>query len=87
MVLVIDPLGSPLLLLYSERAKLLDIDPLLLPADKPVWIYFLPRFSGVKKAALEKIVPECDIFFFSLKSIKWAGRWGRLYKISRRNTL
>jgi hypothetical protein len=79
-ILVIDPVGSPLLLLRSARAKLLDIDPLLLPADKPVWIYFFERFSGMKKAALEKFVPECDIFFFSLKSIKWAGRWGRLYE-------
>ena len=80
MVLVIDPIGLPLLLLRSARAKLLDIDPLLLPADKPIWIYFFERFSGMKKAALEKFVPECDIFFFSLKSIKWAGRWGRLYE-------
>jgi hypothetical protein len=80
MVLVIDPVGSPLLLLRSTRAKLLDIDPLLLPADKLVWIYFFGRFSEMKKAALEKFVPEYDIFFFSLKSIKWAGRWGRLYE-------
>jgi len=28
----------------------LDFDPLLLPADKPVWIYFLGRFSGMKKS-------------------------------------
>ena len=76
MILVTDPIGSPLLLLGSERAKSLYVDLLLLPADKPGWIYFFERFSGVKKAALEKIVPECDIFFFSLKSIKWAGRWG-----------
>ena len=33
----------------------------------------------MKKAALEKLVPKFGIFFFSLKSIKWAGRWGRLY--------
>jgi hypothetical protein len=58
----------------------LYVDTLLLPADKPVWIYFFGRFSGMKKAALEKFVPECDISFFSLKSIKWAGRWGRLYE-------
>jgi hypothetical protein len=24
---------------------------------------------------------KCEIFFFSLKSIKWAGRWGRLYEL------
>ena len=34
----------------------------------------------MKKAALEKLSQICDIFFFSLKSIKWAGRWGRLYE-------
>jgi hypothetical protein len=84
MILVTDPIGSPLLLLGSERAKSLYVDLLLLPADKPGWIYFFERFSGVKKAALEKIVPECDIFFFSLKSIKWAGRWGRLYVFFQR---
>jgi hypothetical protein len=38
------------------------------------------RSSGMKKAALEKLSQKCEIFFFSLKSIKWAGRWGRLYK-------
>ena len=42
----------------------------------------------MKKAALEKFVPNCDIFFFSLKSIKWAGRWGRLYEnITERYTM
>jgi len=66
----------------------LDIVILFLPADKPVRIYFFERFSGMKKAALEKFVPKCDIFFFSLKFIKWAGRWGRLYeKISRKYKL
>ncbi|MFB0551823.1 MAG: hypothetical protein ACETWQ_00785 [Phycisphaerae bacterium] len=80
MVLVHDPVGSPLLLLCSERAKSLDIDPLLIPADKPVWICFFGRFSGMKKAALEILSQICDLFFFSLKSIKWAGRWGRLYQ-------
>jgi hypothetical protein len=33
MILIIDPVGSPLLLIGSARAKLLDIDPLLLPSD------------------------------------------------------
>jgi hypothetical protein len=42
----------------------MDIDTLLLPADKPDWIYFFGRFSGMKKAALEKFIPKCDIFFF-----------------------
>jgi len=32
----------------------------------------------MKKAALEKLSQKCEIFFFSLKSIKWAGRWGAL---------
>jgi len=82
-----------LLLLGSERAKQLDIDTLLLPArrgsaraeakprqaDKPDRFYLFERFSGMKKAALEKFVPRCDILF-SLKSIKRAGRWGRLYE-------
>jgi hypothetical protein len=80
MILVTDPIGSPLLLLSSARAKSLYIDTLFLPADKPAWIYFFERFSGMKKAALENFVPKTDIFFFSLKSIKRAGRWGRLYE-------
>jgi len=80
MVLVIDPVGPRLVLLGPERAKLLDIDPFLLPADKPVWIYFLPRFSGMKKAALEILSQNVIFSFFSLKSIKRAGRWGRLYE-------
>jgi hypothetical protein len=63
-----------LLLLSSARAILLYLDTLLLPADRPVWIYFFGRFSGMKKAALEKFVPRPDIFLFSLKFIKWAGR-------------
>jgi hypothetical protein len=58
----------------------MDIDSLLLPADKPKLDLLLERSSGMKKAALEKLSPKCEIFFFSLKSIKWAGRWGRLYE-------
>ena len=84
MILVTDPIGSPLLLLRSKRAKLLYFDLLLLPADKPDWIYFFERFSGMKKAALEKFAPTDDISFFSLKSIKRAGRWGRLYAFFQR---
>ncbi len=80
MVLVIDPVGSPLLLLRSERAKLLDIDQLLLPAEKPDWIYFFERFSGMKKAALEKFVPKCDIFFFFSKDHQVGGTMGRRYE-------
>lgn len=63
---------------------MLDIDTLLIPADKPAWIYFFARFSGMKKAALEILSQICDLFFFSLKSIKWAGRWGRLYDFFQR---
>jgi len=88
MVLVIDPVGSALLLLRSERAKSLYLDLLLLlrrRRNKPNWIYFFGRFSGMKKAALEKFVPTDDIFFFSLKSIKRAGRWGRLYAFFQRS--
>ena len=76
MVLVIDPVGSPLFLLRSQRANSLDIDTLLLPADKPVWIYFFGRFSGMKKAALEKFVPKCDIFFFFFKVHQVGGTMG-----------
>ncbi len=76
MILVTDPIGPPLLLLRSERAKLLDIDPLLLPANKPDGIYFFGRFSEMKKAALEKIVPKCDIFFFFFKVHQVGGTMG-----------
>jgi hypothetical protein len=34
----------------------------------------------MKKAALEKMSHSVIFFFFCLKSIKWAGRWGRLYE-------
>jgi hypothetical protein len=54
----------------------MDIDQLLLPADKPDWIYFFGRFSGMKKAALEKNVPECDIFFFFFKVHQVGGTMG-----------
>jgi len=74
IILATDSRWISLLLLSSARAKLLYLDTLLLPADRPVWIYFFGRFSGMKKAALEKLVPRPDIFFFSLKFIKWAGR-------------
>jgi hypothetical protein len=39
----------------------------------------------MKKAALERFAPTDDIFFFSLKSIKRAGRWGRLYAFFQRS--
>ena len=75
-ILVADPIGSPLLLLRSKRAKLFDVVLLLLPADKPGWIYFFGRFSGMKKAALEKFVPKCDIFFFFFKVHQVGGTMG-----------
>ena len=78
MILLTDPLWISLLLLSSARAKSLYLDTLLLPADKPVWIYFFGRFSGMKKAALEILSRICDFFFFSLNSIKWVGRWPAL---------
>ena len=46
-IFVTDPVGSPLLLLSVKIAKLLDIDTLLLPANKPVWIYLPPAESIV----------------------------------------
>jgi hypothetical protein len=38
----------------------------------------------MKKAALEKLSRNVIFSFFSLKSIKWAGRWGRLYAFFQR---
>jgi len=76
MILVTDPRWISLLLLSSAGAKSLDIDTLLLPADKPDWIYFFGRFSGMKKAALEKFVPKCDIFFFFFKVHQVGGTMG-----------
>jgi hypothetical protein len=88
MILVTDLIGSPLLLLGSARAKSLYIDTLLLPADKPDWIYFFGRFSGMKKAALEKFVPKCDIFFFFSKLHQAGGTMGRpIRKFHAHNTL
>jgi len=55
---------------------LLDIDTLLLPADKPDWFYLFERFSGMKKAALEKNCPECDILFFFFKVHQAGGTMG-----------
>jgi hypothetical protein len=76
MILVIDPAGSPLLLLGSGRAKSLYIVQLLLPADKPDWIYFFGRFSGMKKAALEILSHFCDFFLFLLKVYQAGGTMG-----------
>jgi hypothetical protein len=67
LVLLTDPRWISLVLLRSVRAKSLVFVTLLLPADKPIWIYFFGRFSGMKIAALEKSVPICDIFFFFFK--------------------
>jgi len=39
MVLLTNPMWISLLLLGSAKAKSLYLDILLLPADKPVWIY------------------------------------------------
>ena len=76
MILLTDPRWISLLLLSSARAKSLYLDTLLLPADKPVWIYFFGRFSEMKKAALEKFVPKCDIFFFFSKVHQVGGTMG-----------
>ena len=59
---------------------MLYLDTLLLPADKPVWIYLFERFSGMKKAALDTLSQNVIFFIFFLKFIVWAGRWGRLYQ-------
>jgi hypothetical protein len=66
-------------LLCSGRAILLDIDPLLLfdhRQNKPAQICFFGRLSEMKKAALEKYVPKCDIFFFFLKVHQAGGTMG-----------
>ena len=80
MILVTDPRWISLLLLSSARAKLLDIDLLLLPADKPVWIYFFGRFSGMKKAALEILSQNVIFFLFFSKLHQVGGTMGRLYE-------
>jgi len=76
MILVTDPRWISLLLLSSARAKLLDIDLLLLPADKPVWIYFFGRFSGMKKAALEILSQNVIFFLFFSKLHQVGGTMG-----------
>jgi len=74
MIQATDPRWINLLLLSSTRAKSLYIDTLLVPADKPGWIYFFGRFSGMKKAALGILSQNVIFSFFSLKFIVWAGR-------------
>jgi len=80
-----NPRWINLLLLSPTGTKSLDFDRLLLPAVKPVWFFLFEKFSGMKKAALDNFVPNMIFYFFSLKFIKRAGRWGRPYeKISRK---
>jgi len=76
MILATDPRRISLLLLSPSGTKLLYLDTLLLPVDKPDWIYLFERFSGMKKAALEKFVPKCDIFFFFFKVHQVGGTMG-----------
>jgi hypothetical protein len=76
MILLIDPIGPFLLLLTLKGLNRWILIHFYFRLISRNWIYFFGRFSGIKKAALEKLVPKCDIFFFSLKTIKWAGRWG-----------
>jgi len=76
MILATNPCWIILLLHGSKRVKQLDIDTLLLPADKPNWFYLFERSSGMKKAALEKSVPKCDIFFFLFKVHQVGGTMG-----------
>ena len=76
MILATDPRWISLLLLSAAKAKSLYLDTLLLPADKLVWIYLFGIFSEMKKAALEILSQNVIFSFFSLKSIKRAGRWG-----------
>jgi len=80
MILLTDPHWISLLLLSSARAKSLYFVTLLLPADKPVEFTFWEDSQEMKKAALEILSQNMIFFLFSLKSIVWAGRWGRLYE-------
>jgi hypothetical protein len=63
-------------LLSPSGTKPLYLVTLLLPADEPDWFYFFERFSGMKKTALEKFVPKCDIFFFFFKVHQAGGTMG-----------
>jgi hypothetical protein len=74
--LATDPRWVSLLLLSSAGAELLYLDTLLLPADKPDWIYLSGRFSGMKKAALEILSRFCDSSFFLLKVHQAGGTMG-----------
>jgi len=73
MILLIDSIGPFLLLLTLKGLNRWILIHFYFRLISRNWIYFFGRFSGIKKAALEKLVPKCDIFFFSLKTIKWAG--------------
>jgi len=80
IILVVDPIGSHLLLLAPKGLyRWILIHFYFRLISRKTSICF-GRSSGMKKAALEKLSQKCEIFFFSLKSIKWAGRWGRLYE-------
>ncbi len=54
----------------------MDVDPLLLAADKPKLDLLLRRFSGMKEAALEILSQICDLFFFSFKVHQVGGTMG-----------
>jgi len=61
----------------------MDIDPLLLPSNRPDLDLLFWKILRKEKAALEKFVPKCDIFFFFSKDHQVGGTMGRR---CRRNT-
>jgi hypothetical protein len=83
MVLLIDPIGPFELLLALKGLNRWILIHFYFRLISRNWIYFFGRFSGKKKAALEKLVPKCDIFFFFSKDHQAGGTMGRR---CRRNT-
>jgi len=83
MVLLIDPIGPFELLLALKGLNRWILIHFYFRLISRNCIYFFGRFSGMKKAALEKLVPKCDIFFFFSKDHQVGGTMGRR---CRRNT-
>jgi hypothetical protein len=82
MVLVVDLVRMYLLLLARrELARWIWIHFYFRPENGPVGYSWEDPQEG-KKAALEISSRRGEISLFSFKSIKWVGRWGRLYALS-----
>jgi hypothetical protein len=76
LVSVSDPVGSRLFLLALKGLNRWIWIHFFFRLKTGCFDWFVRRFSGRKKAALEIVSRKREIFFFSLNSIKWAGRWG-----------